>query len=288
MEKRRLGKTGHMSSILTLGGAALGTVTQAEADAAITMAMEHGINHIDVAPSYGEAELRIGPWMPQHRNDFFLGCKTTERDKAGAWESIKRSMDRLQVSNFDLFQFHGVDDLDTLDTILNPGGALEAVLEAKQQGLIKFIGITGHRPNVYVEALKRFDFDTVLFPLSRVHAAHFDKDNDFRPLLDLAKQKDVGLITIKAISKRVWPSIDRSYRTWYEPFDSQEDIERSLGYTLSQGATTCPMPSDVQLWPMVIEAAERFTQMTEEEQAVVVDEVTHYQPISSPREAFNR
>ena len=229
MEKRRLGKTGHMSSILTLGGAALGTITQAEADAAITMAMEHGINHIDVAPSYGEAELRIGPWMPEHRNDFFLGCKTTERDKAGAWESIKRSLDRLQVSYFDLFQFHGVDDLDTLDTILNPGGALEAVLEAKQQGLIKYTGITGHRPNVYVEALKRFDFDTVLFPLSRVHAAHFNEDNDFRPLLDLAKQKDVGLITIKAISKRVWPSTDRSYHTWYEPFDSQEDIERSLG-----------------------------------------------------------
>src|SRR4030043_2257445 len=111
MEKRRLGKTGHMSSILTLGGAAIGTVTQAEADAAITMAMEHGINHIDVAPTYGDAELRIGPWMPRYRNDFFLGCKTTERDKTGAWGSIKRSLDRLQVRYFDLFQFHGVDDL---------------------------------------------------------------------------------------------------------------------------------------------------------------------------------
>ncbi|UCD10229.1 MAG: aldo/keto reductase, partial [Dehalococcoidales bacterium] len=205
MEKRRLGKTGHMSSILALGGAAIGTVTQAEANAAISLAMEHGINHIDVAPTYGDAELRIGPWMPRYRNDFFLGCKTTERDKAGAWESIKRSLDRLQVSNFDLFQFHGVDDLDTLETILNPGGALEAVLEARQQGLIKYIGITGHRPNVYVEALKQFDFDTVLFPLSRVHAAHFNQDNDFRLLLDLAKQNDVGTITIKAVSKRVWP-----------------------------------------------------------------------------------
>ncbi|UCC16892.1 MAG: aldo/keto reductase [Dehalococcoidales bacterium] len=288
MEKRRLGKTGHMSSILALGGAALGTVTQAEADAAITLAMEHGINHIDVAPSYGDAELRIGPWMPKHRNDFFLGCKTTERDKTGAWESIKRSMDRLKVSNFDLFQFHGVDDLDTLEKILNPGGALEAVLEARQQGLVNYVGITGHRPHVYVEALKRFDFDTVLFPLSRVHAAHFNKDNDFRPLLDSAQQNGVGLIAIKAISKRVWPSKDRSYQTWYEPFDSRADVARSIGYTLSQGVTTCPMPSDVQLWPKVIEAAEEFTPMTVEEQTAAVDEVALYQPISSPREALGR
>lgn len=288
MEKRRLGKTGYMSSILTLGGAAFISVTQAEADVAINLAMEHGINHIDVAPTYGDAELRIGPWMPRYRDDFFLGCKTSERDKTGAWESIKRSLDRLQVSNFDLFQFHGVDDLDTLETILGPDGALEAVLEARQQGLIKYIGITGHRPNVYVEALKRFDFDTVLFPLSRVHAAHFNKDNDFRPLIELAKRNDVGMLAIKSISKQLWPSENRPYTTWYEPFDAQKDIDRSLAYTLSQGVTTCPMSSDVKLWTMLIEAAERFTPMTAGEQNAAVDEVIQYQPISSPREAFNR
>jgi aryl-alcohol dehydrogenase-like predicted oxidoreductase len=288
MEKRRLGKTGHMSTILTLGGVALSRVTQSESDAAIDMAIEHGINHIDVAPMYGDAELRIGPWMPKHRNDFFLGCKTHVRDKLGAWESIKHSLDRLQVSYFDLFQFHGVDDLDTLETIIGPNGALEAVLEAKQQGLLKYIGITGHRPNVYVEALKRFNFDTVLFPLSRVHAAHFNNDNDFRPLLDLAKRNDVGMIAIKAISKRMWLSEERPYQTWYEPFDVQADIDRSLAYTLSQGVTTCPMSGDVKLWPMLIEAAERFTSMTAKEQDAAVDEVTQYQPISSPREAFSR
>jgi aryl-alcohol dehydrogenase-like predicted oxidoreductase len=288
MEKRRLGKTGHMSTILTLGGVALSRVNKAESDTAINMAIEHGINHIDVAPTYGDAELRIGPWMLGYRNEFFLGCKTTERDKTGAWESIKRSLDRLQVSGFDLFQFHGVDDLETLDTILGPDGALEAVLEARQQGLLKYIGITGHRPNVCVEALKRFDFDTVLFPLSRVHAAHFNADNDFRPLLDLAKQKDIGMLAIKSISKRLWPSQDRPYSTWYEPFSSQTDINRSLAYTLSQGVTTCPMSGDVKLWPMLIEAAERFTPMTAEEQDAAVDEVMQYQPISSPREAFSR
>ena len=282
MEKRRLGKTGHMSTVLALGGAALGRITQAEADAGISLAMEHGINHIDVAPSYGDAELRIGPWMPRHRKEFFLGCKTQARDKAGAWESIKRSMDRLKVSHFDLFQLHGVDDTGTVNTILGPGGALEAVLEAKQQGLITYVGITGHRPPVYVEALKRFDFDTVLFPLSRVHAAHFDEGNDFRPLLEAAKRKDVGVLAIKAVSKRMWPAGDRTYSTWYEPFDTQEDIDRSLWYTLSQGVTTCPMPSDLKLWPLVIDAAERFRPMTAEQQAAAVDAVRGYQPIAVP------
>jgi predicted aldo/keto reductase-like oxidoreductase len=191
-------------------------------------------------------------------------------------------MDRLKVSYFDLFQFHAVDDLNTLDTILGPDGALEAVLEAKQQGMIKYIGITGHRPFVYVEALKRFNFDTVLFPLSRVHAAHFDKDNDFRPLLDLARRRDVGIIAIKAVSKQVWLSKDRPYHTWYEPFDSQADIDPSIRYTLSQGVTTCPMPGDVKLWPLVIAAAERFTPMTAEEQNTAVKEVAKYQPISAP------
>ena len=287
VEKRRLGKTAHMSSILALGGAAFWEVTEAEADAAMQLAIERGINHIDVAPRYGEAELHIGRWMPKYRKDFFLGCKTMARDKAGAWESMRRSLSRLQVSDFDLFQLHGVDDMETLETILGPGGALEAVLEARQQGLLKYIGITGHRPNVYVEALQRFDFDTVLFPLSRVHAAHVNDDNDFRPLLDVAKRNDIGTIAIKSLSKRLWPTKERPYSTWYEPFDTQEGIDRSLAYTLSQGVTTCPMAGDVKLWPMLIDAAERFTPMTEAEQAAVVQEVAQYQPISSPRQVFS-
>ena len=271
-----------MSTVLALGGAALGTVTQAAADAAMEMILQHGINHIDVAPSYGDAEVRIAPWMAQHRKDFFLGCKTQARDKATAWESMKRSMDRLKVNHFDLFQFHGVDDVETLNIILGPGGALDAVLEAKQQGLIEYIGITGHHPSVYAQALERFDFDTVLFPLSRVHAAHFDEANDFRPLLELTRQKDVGVLAIKAISKRMWSASAHTYGTWYEPFDGKEDIFRSLHYTLSQGVTTCPMASDLRLWPALIEAAEEYRPMTVEEQTAVVDEVSQYQPISVP------
>ena len=282
MQSRRLGKTGHMSSIIAIGGAALGTVTQAEADKGMNLAMEHHINHIDVAPSYGEAELRIGPWTARYRNEFFLGCKTQARDKKTAWESIKRSLDRLKTGYFDLYQFHGVDDLETLYAILSPGGALEAVLEARTQGLIRNIGITGHRPFVYLEVLNRFDFDTVLFPLSRVHAGHINDQNNFLPLLEYASRKDVGILAIKAVSKRAWPDSNRAYHTWYEPFDDQTNIDRSLWYTLSMDVDTLPMPSDLSLWPLVISAAERFNSLSPDDQATALADVKQYQPISVP------
>ncbi|HEY42020.1 MAG TPA: aldo/keto reductase [Dehalococcoidia bacterium] len=279
MEKRRLGKTGHMSSVLTFGAAALGQVSQQEADAAIELAVKHGVNHFDVAPTYGEAELRLGPWMEKNRKEIFLGCKTTERSEAGAWESLQRSLQRLRVEYFDLFQFHGVNDLETLNAVLGPGGALEAVLKAREQGLVRYIGITGHRPFVQVEALNRFPFDTVLFPLNRVLAARRNDYSDFSILLDQAKQKDVGMIGIKAIAKRPWQSPTHVYRTWYEPFDEQTDIDKSLWYALSQGITTAPMASDVSLWPMLLDSAERFQPMNSEEQAAVVFEARRYQSI---------
>lgn len=282
MERRRLGKTGHMSSVLAFGGAAVGSVAQNQADHAIELALEHGINHIDVAPSYGEAEVRLGTWLQRHSREIFLGCKTQARDKSSAWESIKRSLDRLKVDHFDLFQFHAVDDLETLNVILGPGGALEAVLEAKQQGLISFIGITGHRPYTHMEALNRFDFDTVLFPLSRVHASHVNDLNNFVPLLEASRRKDVGTIAIKAISKRSWDGTTRTHRTWYEPFDTQAEIDKSLWYTLSQGVTTAPLPSDLDLWPLVINAAERFKPMSSDEQKEALKEVSQYRPIYTP------
>ncbi len=279
MEKRRLGKTEHMSSVLTFGGAALGQVSQAEADAAIELAVKGGVNHFDVAPTYGEAELRLGPWMEKHHNEIFLGCKTNERSKAGAWNSLRRSLERLRVDHFDLFQFHGVNDLETLNAVLGPGGALEAVLEAKEQGLVKFIGITGHRPFVQVEALNRFPFDTVLFPLNRILAARRNDYSDFSILLDQATKKDVGMLGIKAITKQPWRGPTHIYRTWYEPFDNQSDIDKSLWYALSQGITTAPMASDVSLWPMLLDAAERYRPMDAEEQAAAIAEVRRYQSI---------
>jgi len=279
MEKRRLGKTGHMSSVLAFGSAALFKVSQGEADAAIELALEHGVNHFDVAPTYGQAEVRLAPWMERHHKEVFLACKTTARSKIRAWESLKRSLETLRVDYFDLYQFHGVDNLETLNVVLSPYGALEAALEAKQQGLVRYIGITGHRPFVHVEALNRFDFDTVLFPLNRVLAAHASDLNDFVPLLEAARQKDVGTIAIKAIAKRPWQGDMHMYRTWYEPFDEQSAIDRCLWYTLSQGITTAAMPGDLRLWPLAIDYAERFRPLDTREQEEVVSEARRYRPI---------
>lgn len=279
MEKRRLGKTEQMSSVIAFGSAALWKVSQAQADAAIELATEHGVNHFDVAPSYGQAEIRLGPWMQKHHKEVFLACKTTERGKTGAWESIKRSLEMLKVGYFDLYQLHGVNDLETLNAVLSPRGALEAVLEAKEQGLVRHIGITGHRPFVQIEALNRFDFDTLLFPVNRVLAAHRNDFNDFTLLLEIAQQKDVGTIGIKAVAKRPWESEMRMYQTWYEPFDEQTEIDKSLWYALNQGITTAAMPADLHLWPLVIDAAERFRGMDAGEQEEVVSQVRQYRPI---------
>jgi len=279
MEKRKLGKTGHMSSVAAFGGAALWSIDQADADAAIERVVEQGVNHFDVAPTYGQAEVRLGPWMEKHRKEVFLACKTRERGKTRAWEGIKRSLEALRVDYFDLYQFHGVDDLETLNVVLGPVGALEAVLEAKEQGLVRHIGITGHRPYVHVEALNRFDFDTVLFPLNRVLAAHSNDFNDFAPLLEVARQKDVGTIAIKAVTKRPWVAAMHAYQTWYEPFDEQAEIDKSIWYALSQGVTTLAMPSDLRLWPMIIDAAERFKALDAKEQQEVVSQVRRYRPL---------
>ncbi len=282
METRRLGKTGHMSSIIALGGAAFWQISQDDADTAIDMAVGHGINHIDVAPLYGQAEIRIGSWLERNRPKIFLACKTRERGKLGAWEGIKRSLDKLKVDSFDLFQLHGIDDAETLNVVLGSGGALEAILEAKEQGLVRFVGITGHRPYIHIEALHRFDFDTVMFPLNRVHTAHLNDWNNFFPLLEIAKEKDVGVIAIKSIAKRPWERTSHFYRTWYEPFDQPQEIQKSLRYTLSQAITTAVMPGDLQLWLKVISAAEEFKPLTEKEQQEVISEAVRYQPLIAP------
>jgi len=286
MEKRRLGKTEHMSSILIFGSFALFRVKQKEADAALEMALENGINHIDVSPLYGDAEKHIGSWFKRNGEKFFLGCKTAERTKAGAWESLKRSLDTLKVDRFNLFQLHGVDDIKTLDTALGPGGTMEAILEAKAQGLVRFIGITGHNPPLQNIALQRFNFDTVMFPLNRVHAAHPTDWNDYTPLLKTARQKDAGVMAIKSVAKRAWEGHHggpHHYNTWYEPFDEAKEIEKSLWFTLSQDITAAVLPGELQLWPMILDAAKRFKPLNEKEQQEVMSQVTQYQPLVGPR-----
>ncbi|MGB6421299.1 MAG: aldo/keto reductase, partial [Anaerolineales bacterium] len=169
MEKRRLGRTGHLSTVAIFGAAAFWDVDQSEADQIMELVISHGINHIDVAPSYGLAEVRLCPWLSRERDRFFVGCKTMERSKEGASMEMRQSLDRLNIDHFDLYQIHAVTNLEELDAVTRPGGALEAIIEAREAGLTRSIGITGHgvdAPALFLEAIRRFDFDTVLFPLN--------------------------------------------------------------------------------------------------------------------------
>ncbi len=269
MYERFLGKTGHNASIITMGGCAFGRISQEEADNAVELAVKHGINMIDVAPSYGEAELRLKPWIEKYRDRFFLAEKTTKRTKKEAWAELNQSLTRLGTDRFDLYQFHAVDTIDELNQILGKDGALEAFKEARETGLIRYIGITGHADiRVHMKALELFDFDTVLAPINPASMAFPDPANDFRPLLKMAKDRNVGVIAIKALAMRRW-SGERRYRTWYEPLDNQKEIDMALWFALSQdGVTTYSMPCDVKIWSMALDAAERYQRLDNPEEAI--------------------
>ncbi len=266
MEKRRLGRIGHMSSVIIFGAASLGEVTQDEADQSIQLALDAGVNHFDTAASYGDAELRMGPWMPKIRDRIFLATKTGDRDRDGALRSIERSLQRLQVDHVDLIQLHAVTNFEELDQCTRMGGALEAALAAKEQGLVKHIGITGHShlaPAVHLEALRRFPFETVLTPLNFILYNNAEYRQSFDALVAEMKRQDAGLMTIKAVARGPWKSEDaKRYATWYEPFDDQSHIDACVSFVLSQEPVTgLASAGDVHLLPKIVDAAARYEKM---------------------------
>lgn len=258
MEYRRLGRTGHDSSVLIYGAAALGEVDQATADASLELALGAGINHLDVAASYGDAELRLGARMREIRDRVFLATKTGERAAEPAWAQLNRSLDRLQTDRVDLIQLHAIGDIAELDQATGPGGAVEAAVRARDEGLVRFIGITGHghdAPATHLEALRRFDFDTVISPWNYVLAQRPDYAAAFAALVDACEQRDVGLMAIKTVARRNWATDDHGYATWYEPFDEQRLVTAALSWALAaEGVTGLPTAGDVRLLPLLIEA----------------------------------
>jgi len=282
LEKRLLGRTGHMSSVITLGCASLGKIPQKEADKVVDLALSHGVNHFDVAPTYGEAELRLRPWMKEHRDDIFLACKTGKRTRKEAAEELERSLDRIGVDHIDLYQFHGLDEMNDLEIAFGSEGALQAMLVAREEGVIDYIGITCHRPPTILEALKKFDLDTVLLPVNFVIRRNRQLENDYEPVLKLAKERNMGVIAMKALAKRRWPPTygdNRPYFTWYEPFDSQEDIDKCICFALSQDVTTAASASDGRLVPKIIDAAERYRKLTGREQITVTESASKLKPL---------
>ena len=275
MEQRRLGRLGHQSSVLIYGAAALSEVDQDTADTSIQLALDAGINHFDVAASYGDAELRLGPWMPTIRDRIFLATKTGLRDRDAAWAQINHSLERLQTNHVDLIQVHAVGDLAELDLVTRPGGSLEAVARARDEGLATWVGITGHghqAPATHLEALARFPFATVLTPLNFVLGQDPAYLAAYQALVAEVQAQDVGLMIIKTVSRRNWPEpVEHGYSTWYEPFDDQRRISAAVAWVLAHPEVTgIATPGDVRLLPLLIEAERRLaeTNLAEAEQAL--------------------
>ena len=255
------GRTGHQSTRVIFGGAALGRVSQDEADRALDVLLGHGLNHIDVAASYGDAELRVAPWLARHPGRFFVATKTGRRTAAEAREELHRSLERLGVDRVDLWQLHNLADPIEWDRALSPGGAIEAAAEAREQGLVRWIGVTGHGAQIaatHRRSLARFDFDSVLLPYnfvtyqSRYYAENFDA------LLATCRERNVAVQTIKSIAYRPWMGRPRSANTWYEPLEDRRDIEPAVHWALGRPGIFVISAGDVRLLPRVLEAAERF------------------------------
>jgi aryl-alcohol dehydrogenase-like predicted oxidoreductase len=262
MEKRRLGRLERMNSVLIYGGAALARVDQDEADRSIAQALDAGINHFDVAANYGDAELRYGPWMAEIRDRIFLSTKTEQRSKDEARREMERSLERLRVEYVDLIQLHAINDLEQLDLATGHKGSLEAAMEARDEGLVGAIGITGHghgAPATHLEALRRFPFQTVLTPLNYLLYGDPSYRADYDALVEEIKRQDAGLMIIKAIARGLWrKDEEQRYETWYEPFEQQEHIDAAVAFVLGRSEVTglC-VAGDTRLLPAMIRAESR-------------------------------
>jgi aryl-alcohol dehydrogenase-like predicted oxidoreductase len=282
MEKRRFGRTAHMSTVAIFGGAAFWGIEQKDADKVMEMVIEAGVNHIDVAPSYGQAEQRIGPWMPRERERFFLGCKTMERTKEGAWGEMQQSLKRLQTDRFDLYQLHAITSMEELDACTMKGGALEALVEARQQGLTRHIGITGHgidSPRIFLEALKRFEFDSILFPLNFVQMCDLEFRKSAEELIATCKASDVGTMIIKTITKGPWGEKEQTATTWYEPFNEMEIIQPAVNFALSYEVTGLCTVGDTNVLPLVLKACQNFSPMDASQREGMIQSGHQYEPL---------
>ncbi|MFN2132966.1 MAG: aldo/keto reductase [Anaerolineae bacterium] len=259
--KSEFGRTGHMSTRTLFGAAAVGSVDQAAADRTLDVLLEYGINHIDVAASYGDAELRIGPWMEHYRNTFFLATKTGERTYEKARDEFHRSLERLRVDRVDLLQLHNLIDPEEWEIAMGPGGALEAAVEAREEGLTRFIGVTGHTlaaPSTHMRSLERFEFDSVLLPYNYILFQNAQYAADFDALVEMCRKRQVAVQTIKSIARRPWDERTRTANTWYQPLVEQEAIDKAVHWVLGNPYVFLNTAADIHILPKVLSAASRF------------------------------
>ena len=271
------GRSGHMSTRTIFGAAALGSVTQGEADRVLEVLLQYGVNHIDVAASYGDAEIRIAPWLARHRDQFYVATKTDMRTASEAKEDLHHSLDRMGIDHVDLWQLHNLADPIDWDIALSPGGVLEAAIEAKQKGLIRAIGVTGHGAQIaatHRRSLERFDFDSVLLPYNYITMQNPYYAENFNAVLATCQQRNVAVQTIKSIAYKNWMGREHTRTTWYEPLEDQVYIDMAVHWVLKQPGIFLNTVGDIHLLPKVLDAASRFqTGPTDEEMGDLVEEL---------------
>lgn len=273
---KKFGRSDHLSTRTIFGAAAFSEVTQYEADKTFELLNAYGVNHIDTARSYGDAELRIGPWMKTQRKNFFLATKTNKRTKKEALRELYESLERLQTDYIDLWQMHFLVDPGEWNTALNTGGAIEAFIEAREKGLVRFLGVTGHgvtAPAMHIRSLNTFDFDTVLFPYNFMMMKNPEYAEKTKQLLDLCREKNIAVQTIKSIAKREAKEDEKAYATWYEPLAEEKAIQNSVQWVLKNSQVFLNTAGDIHLLPTILEAAKDFTEgPTEEEMEAITEE----------------
>jgi aryl-alcohol dehydrogenase-like predicted oxidoreductase len=265
VEKRSLGRTGEMLSVIGFGGIVVRDSSPEKASEVVKLAYDSGINYFDVAPSYGDAEIKLGPAIEPYRKKIFLACKTGERMKEGSRRELEQSLKNLRTDHFDLYQLHAVTSLEDVDKILGPGGALETFLEARKEGKIRFIGFSAHSVEAAMALMNSFDFDTILFPFNY---ATWNAGNFGPQVLQKAMEKKMGILALKAMAKGPWPKdADRSKypKCWYEPLTTPEDIKMGLRFTLSHPITAAVPPGEEELFRIALGMKDDLTPLTEKE-----------------------
>ncbi|MGB1287147.1 MAG: aldo/keto reductase [Aggregatilineales bacterium] len=255
------GRTGHLSTRTLFGAAALGNVTQDDADKTLELLLDYGVNHIDTAASYGDSELHIGTWMPEHRDKFFLATKTDKRTYDAAKAEFEKSLKRLQVDSVDLIQLHYLVQEDQWETAMSDNGVLKYLLEAKEQGLVKYIGVTGHDVKIaemHRRSLEHYDFDSVLLPYSYIMMQNPIYADGFNQVLAMAQKRNIAVQTIKSITRRPYLTGEHSHATWYEPLTEQDSIDKAVHWILGQPGIFLNTAGDINLLPKVLDAASRF------------------------------
>ena len=270
--KLLFGRSGHMSTRTLFGGAAAGRCTEQEADQIPDLLLEYGVNHIDTASSYGDSELHIGRWIGDYRGQFFLATKAVQRTYQMARDEFHRSLDRLRVDHVDLLQLHNLTDPKEWDIAMGPAGALEAAIEAREQGLVRFLGVTGHgmhAPAMHLRSLEKLDFDSVLLPYNYVMMSDPEYAAGFAQLLGICRQRNVAAQTIKSLARRPWDDNPKTRNTWYEPLEDQADVDRAVHWVLGNPGVFLNTAGDLNLLPKILDAAGRFQETPPEDEMAV-------------------